>query len=73
MDPAASAAFTALFQNHSMKAIRILTLITALFSGGPALAADSGQVTPAVSLTGEKAVAQLKGIQNPSDNAEKPN
>ena len=43
-----------------MQAIRILTLITALFSVGTALAADSAQVTPAVSLTGEKAVAQLK-------------
>ncbi len=43
-----------------MKAIRILTLITALFSVGTALAADSAQATPPVSLTGEKAVAQLK-------------
>ena len=59
MDPAVSAACTALFPNHSMKAIRILTLITALFSGG-GLAADSAPATPAVSLTGEKAVAQLK-------------
>ena len=36
MDPAAPAAFAAFFQNHSMKAIRILTLITALFSGAAA-------------------------------------
>lgn len=42
-----------------MKAIRILTLITGLFSG-VALAADSAQVAPSISLTGERAVAQLK-------------
>ena len=43
-----------------MKITQILTLITALFSGVPALAADPVQATPPVSLTGEKAVAQLK-------------
>jgi hypothetical protein len=43
-----------------MKAIRILALITALFSGVFALAADSAQVASPVSLTGEKAVAQRK-------------
>ncbi len=42
-----------------MKAIHILTLITALFSGAAA-AADSAQATSPVSLTGKKAVAQLK-------------
>jgi len=43
-----------------MKITPILTLITALFSGVSAFAADSAQETPAISLTGEKAVAQLK-------------
>jgi hypothetical protein len=42
MESARSAAFSALNRN-SMKAIRILTFITALFSGVPALAADSAQ------------------------------
>ena len=57
---------------HSLKPHSILAILTALVSGA-ALAADSAQATFRVSLTGEKAVAQLKGIQNPSDNAEKPN
>jgi hypothetical protein len=60
MEPVAPVAFSALNQSNSMKAICILTLITALFSRVSALAADSAQVASPVSLTGEKAIAQLK-------------
>ena len=46
MDPAAPAAFSALFQNHSMKAIPILSLIAGLCVGA------AGFPTPASGTEG---------------------